>query len=291
MEYTTANKAKASFDDVYNAPTPHGYLDTMTGLGYQIGDQAKPFFTRAIDHIRTANRDQGHSTVLDLGCSYGIGSALVLHDCTYDSLAEFFKKGEGKDVDVCIAETTEWLARRRIQADVKCVGMDQADKAVHFGEQTGLLARGIAKNLETGETLTSEEESCIRQCNILFSTGAIGYVGPKTLSPILKLLGKAEPENVGPVIVATLLRMFDPNPIVSCFQEHNFRFEKLSVHPLPQRNFESKDEQQKTIQLLKERGIETDGLEETGVLYADVYVGARDSDFADFFKAVPNADH
>jgi hypothetical protein len=148
-----------------------------------------------------------------------------------------------------------------------------------------------SKNLETGETLSSEEESCIRHCDILFSTGAIGYVGPKTLSPILKLLGKADPENVGPIIVATVLRMFDPNPIVGCFQKHNFRFEKLSGHPLPQRNFETKDEQQRTIQLLKERGIETDGLEQNGVLYADVYVGGRDSDFDHFVKTVSNADH
>ena len=291
MEYKTANKATASFDDVYDAPTPHAYLEAMTRLGYRIGDQAKPFFTRAIDHMRRANLDQAHSTVLDLGCSYGIGSALVLHDCTYDSLADFFTEGDGSDVDVCIKETTEWLAQRRCHADVKCIGLDQAANAVRFGEQTGLLARGIAKNLEIGETLSSEEESCIRQCDILFSTGAIGYVGPKTLSPILKLLGKAEPENVGPIIVATVLRMFDPNPIVNCFQEHDYRFEKLSGPPLPQRNFETKDEQQRTIQLLKERGIETAGSEQTGALFADVYVGGRDSDFDHFVKAVSNADH
>lgn len=291
MEYTTANEAKASFDDVYNAPTPHGYLQTMDGLGYRIGDHAKPFFEKTLGHMRASNPDQYQPRFLDLGCSYGIGSALLIHGCSYQSLSEFFLRQPDRDFENCVSATQDWLDERSIRSDAECVGLDQAANAVRFGERTGLLARGIVSNLEEGDSFSSDEESCIRRCNILISTGAIGYVGPKTLGPILRLLGKATPENVGPLIVATVLRMFDPTLIQECFREHGFAFEKVSDKPLPQRKFESEEEQADTIALLKKRGISTTGLEETGVLYADVYAGAREPDFSDFATTLESVAH
>lgn len=290
MEYKTVNKAKASFNEIYNAETPHAYLETMTDLGYRIGDLATPFFEKALGHLETINRTQIQPAILDLGCSYGIGSALLLHDSNYDSLSEYFEKDNSGNVDQCVLEASEWFAKRRCHPGVKCIGMDQASHAIDFGERTGLLEQGIAKNLEKGEKLTSEEESWISKCNLMVSTGAIGYVGPETLSPILTLLGKATPEFVGPVIVTTVLRMFDTDRIASCFQDHDFRFEKVSTRPLAQRNFESEEEQERTMSLLKERDFETNGLESTGVLYADVYAGARDPDFEEFFDAVSKAE-
>tara|TARA_A100001037_G_scaffold303183_1_gene336582 strand:+ start:3053 stop:3919 length:867 start_codon:yes stop_codon:yes gene_type:complete len=286
MQYTIANKAKASFDDVYNARTPHAYLAKMAGLGYRIGDHATPFFSRAINHARRSNGPQGSPTILDVGCSYGIGSALVLHQTNYDSLSAFFTSEESESVDACIARATEWLAQRRSQPDVKCIGLDQAKNAVAFAKAVGLVEQGIAKNLEAGDTLSTEETASIQQCNLLFSTGVIGYVGPKTLAPVLAQLGKATQENVGPFIVTTILRMFDPSSIMTCFQEHGFRFERLSHRPLPQRNFESPEEQQQTLAILKQRGIATDELEDNGQLYADIYVGARKADFVEFTAAL-----
>ena len=285
MQYTIANKAKASFNDIYNAPTPHAYLAKMTRLGYRIGDYATPFFSRAIDHAQRRNGPLGSPTILDVGCSYGIGSALVLHQTNYDSLSAFFTSEETESVDACIARTTQWLSRRR-PTDAKCIGLDQAKNAVAFAKAVGLVEQGITKNLEDGETLSDEESTHIQRCNLLFSTGVIGYVGPKTLSPVLAQLGEATPENVGPLIVTTILRMFDPSPIITCFQEHGFRFERLWHPPLPQRNFESTEEQQQTLALLKQRRVNTDELESTGQLYADIYVGARPADFVEFTAAL-----
>ncbi len=50
MDYTTANEAKASSDDVYNALTPHGYLQAMDVLGYRIGDHARTEISLDLTH-------------------------------------------------------------------------------------------------------------------------------------------------------------------------------------------------------------------------------------------------
>ena len=286
MDYEKANEAKASFDDVYNSPTPHAYLSEMHRHRYRIGDHAAPFFRQALDYFRHVNGSSTTPRLLDLGCSYGIGSALVSHRCTFASLSEFMSQTDADSVASCIDQSRGWFTAQREELPVTCIGMDQATNAIHFAERCGLLEAGIAKNLEDGEKLNPEEQALIRRSHLFMSTGAIGYVGPKTIAPILQHLGQENRELVGPFAVNTMLRMFDPAPIRKCFEENGFRFERLPITPLPQRNFESEDEQKNTLVVLENRGIDTTGLEAEGTLYADLYVAAREADLEDFAEAL-----
>ena len=96
--YETANDAKASFDDVYTAPTPHGYIAAMAKNGYQIGEQARPYCVAAANLLRARNGDAWPVQMLDVGCSYGIGSAFVKYKCSFDEMVAFFATRENTGV-------------------------------------------------------------------------------------------------------------------------------------------------------------------------------------------------
>ena len=278
MKYDSANEAKATFDDVYHSNTPHAYFREMDRLKYEIGEQAKPYFLAAIDHLRTSNQGKLPPRLLDLGCSYGVGSALVKYDCTYRELSRFFDQEAPRDLRGCVESTRHWLQGRDAHADLECIGLDCSRQAIGFAEEAGLLCSGIARNFENEEEPSAAEQFIMRNCNILTSTGAIGYVGDKTLSIILEQLGKSFPENAAPFFVVTILRMFDPSPIRSCFESFRYRFNRVPGVQLRQRHFADDDEQSQTIDVIRKRGLNPEGLETEGMLYADLYVGAASSD-------------
>jgi hypothetical protein len=290
MKYDSANEAKATFDDVYHAATPHAYFGEMDRHQYEIGEEAKPYFRAAIEHLEAANQGHLPPRMLDLGCSYGVGSALVKYDCTYRELSAFFHNEAPQEYDACVEATRDWLQPRDAHGDLECVGLDCSGEALSFAEDAGLLCSGIASNFEAGEVPNAGETSIMRSCNLLTSTGAIGYVGEKTLSVILAQLGKAYPENAAPFVVVTILRMFDPSPIQHCFESFRYRFEQVPGVLLRQRHFADENEQAQTIEVIRKRGLDPDGLESEGTLYADLYVGASPSDFEDLFNRLSKVD-
>ena len=288
MDYDTANEAKATFDEVYFSPTPHAYFLEMDRHQYAIGEEAKPYFQAAVRHLQSENSDGLQPRVLDLGCSYGVGSALLKHDLGYRDISGFFANEAPLDRAECVKIASRWISDRTACPDMEFVGLDCSSPALEFAESVGLLRHGIAKNFEEGAKATEAELSKIRGCNLLFSTGAIGYVGERTLSVILGELGRAHPENVSPYVVVTVLRMFDPRPIANCFESFRYRFERVPGVRLRQRRFTDPNEQRETISLLRKRDIDTEGWEDEGWLYADLYVGARRADFDPLYEAIGN---
>jgi len=282
MTYNTANEAKATFDDLYTTPTPHNYLSAMAKHGYAIGEEAKPYFQSVVRLLREQNDDEQPVQMLDLGCSYGIGAALVKHQLSFFDVMDFFKNEAPRAYDPCIKSTRRWLEARDDSSDVACVGADSSEEAIKFGTESGLLDHGIARNFEKNQEATPEEIRLIENCDLLTSTGAIGYVGEKTLSVMLRHLGKAEPDRDGPYAVVTILRMFDPAPIRKTFERFGLEFGIVPSIHLRQRCFADKGEQDETLSLLEARGVSPAGLEEEGILYADLYVGAP----ADRFTAL-----
>lgn len=288
MKYESANEAKATFDDVYHAPTPHAYFGEMDRHQYEIGEQAKPYFLAAIEHLKAVNQGGLPPRMLDLGCSYGVGSALVKHDCGYRELSNFFNGETPRDYAACVRATRDWLRPLDAHPDLECIGLDCSDQALRFAEEAGLLSFGIARNFEEGEAPDAQERSIMRSCNLLTSTGAIGYVGEKTLSVILQQLGRAYPENAAPFAVVTILRMFDPRPIQNCFESFRYRFERVPGVCLRQRHFADAREQARTVNCIRQRGLDPGNRESEGTLYADLYVGAAPADFDDLAAKLSN---
>src|SRR5260370_26229501 len=66
---------KADFSDIYTQPDPREYYRTLHALDYQVRQQAVPVFRAVLAASRRAGRTR---TVLDLCCSYGVNSAMLL---------------------------------------------------------------------------------------------------------------------------------------------------------------------------------------------------------------------
>ncbi len=76
---------KVALDHIYTQTDPRGYFGTLRDLDYVIPQMANPHFARLLDELR---RSVGSNplTVLDLGCGYGVNSALLRCDATMDEL-------------------------------------------------------------------------------------------------------------------------------------------------------------------------------------------------------------
>ncbi len=272
--FTSENEAKADFDSVYTAPTPHAYIATMAETGYEIGERARPYCCAAVDLIQEQNGLAWPTQLLDVGCSYGIGSAFVKYNCGFDELVAFFGSRAPMAYGAACEATRQWLNVTPPGYDVRCVGLDSSRQAIRFAVDAGLLDGGLAKNFEAGESPSPSNRQWFRGCNLLMSTGAIGYVTERTLDWVLADLGKSHSGSFGPIAVMTILRMFDSESIGDCFESNGYAFRQVPGVCLPQRNFASDDERRGVLEVLHDRAIDTALWEDKGKLAADLFVAA-----------------
>ena len=277
MTYEEENKAKATFDEVYVQPTPHAYVQKMASHGYQIGEQARPYCFEATQLLNELNSDAWPVQMLDLGCSYGMGSAFLKYGCSFEEIVAFFASRAPDELAACAEVTRMWLNVAPPACDVRCVGLDSSEPAVSFALKAGLLDGGIAKNYEDPSVQPSKMDiEWFRSCNLLVSTGAIGYVTQETLRKVLPHLGKDHPTKHGPFAVVTILRMFETEPIVSCFEEAGMKMVRVPGSCLPQRNFADDAERDGIISVLHNQHVDTLGFEDEGKLFAELYVAAAE---------------
>jgi len=281
MSYNTANEAKTTFDDVYTAPTPHAYIAAMAKNGYEIGEQARPYCTAAAELLREHNGEAWPVQMLDVGCSYGIGSAFVKFGCSFDEMVAFFLARAPKEYHAACEAMRMWLNIAPPACDVRAVGLDNSKSAIRFAVDAGLLDGGVVRDFEAPNASLSEDECAwFRSCNLLISTGAIGYVTDRTLGAVLRHLGKDYPGDFGPFAVVTILRMFPSAPIEAVFEEHGLSFGAVPGVRLPQRRFTDGAERRKVLSLLHDRGIDTREWEDRGKQYADLYIAAPAKQFS-----------
>ena len=275
-DYEEQNRVKASFDAAYTAPTPHRYLHNMTAVDYRMADHMNPFLSAVVDASVTPAEPV---RVLDLGCSYGVSGALLKTDCSYQELAEFFRHEASSEYSSCVVESRRWLESHTAREDVELVGFDSSVEAVRFATASGMIDEGIARNLEENESqLTEDERSLIRQCDVLLSTGVIGYITDKTVSPILDEFGHDARSTLGAVAVMSVLELFDPEPIAESFAEHGYRFGQLPVR-MAQRRFADEEEREGVLETLRDRGEPTGVQESEDRMFASLCVAAQPESF------------
>ena len=285
MSFDTVNEAKANFNDVYTAPTPHAYIASMAKNGYEIGEQARPYCTAAAELLSEHNGDVWPVQMLDVGCSYGIGAAFVKYGCSFDEMVAFFSSRAPSEYRAACEAMRMWLHIAPPVCDMRVVGLDSSESAVRFAVDAGLLDGGIARDFEQATVAPSEDEiAWFRSCNLLISTGAIGYITERSLDVVLRHLGKDHPGCVGPFAVVTILRMFDSSPIEAVFEEHGLTFGAVAGARLPQRRFADVEERQKVLSLLYDRGIDTCEWEREDKHYADLFIAAPPQQFSQLLE-------
>ena len=177
--------------------------------------------------------------------------------------------------DAACEVTRMWLNIAPPACDLRAVGLDRSEPAIRFATDAGLLDGGIARDFEQPDASPTDDECAwFRSCNLMISTGAIGYVTARTLDVVLRQLGRNYPGHFGPLAVVTILRMFDSSPIRAAFERHGLTLGRVQGVRLPQRRFADEEEQRCVLSLLHDRGIDTREWEDRGKHYADLYVAA-----------------
>jgi len=285
LKYQTENEVKANFDDVYVDPTPHNYIAMMAKSGYEIGEQARPYCIAAADLLRDHNKNAWPVQMLDIGCSYGMGSAFVKYGCSFDEMVAFFATRAPRELYAAAEATRAWINVTPQPYDVRCVGLDSSEPAINFAMRAGLLDGGITSNFENGAVAPNpEERSWLRSCNLLISTGAIGYVTDRTINLIAHHAGQDHPGEFGPLGVFTILRMFDFAPIKKAFEKHGYWFGKVPEVMLPQRRFADDAEENAVLKILHEKGIDTTEWEDRGKQFAELFIAARPAHYAELME-------
>jgi len=275
ITFEKINDAKANMDDVYDQSDPRAYFRELHKLDYAIPDNAKPIFQKLIHHLQKCRDDTVN--VLDLGCSYGVNAALLKHDL---SMEELYDHWDQKDLIEATSEQVLTHDRRFLDnldeaEDISVIGLDQADAAISFAKDSGLLDKGITANLEA-EPLSTLEKKELAPVDLMISTGCVGYMTEKSFENLLPAVTQGQQ----PWIANFVARMFPFDTIEETLSDWGYVTEKLEGRVFDQRHFASTEEQEQVIDQLSTQGIDPTGKETEGHLLAEFYLSRPASEVA-----------
>ena len=274
--FEESNEAKADMDYIYDQPDPRAYFHQLQKLDYAIPGIAKPIFQKLISHLQ---RQRSHAVhVLDLGCSYGVNAALLKHDLSMPELYEHWGQKElveatPEEVVACSQRFFDNLGKH---PDISVTGLDQAESAVAFAKEAGLLDEGLAVNLET-ESLPEAAKANLAQVDLMISTGCIGYLTEKSFERLLPAVTQGQSPWIGNFV----LRMFPFDSIEETLQDWGYMTEKLEGRTFVQRHFASAKEQDQVLEQLRKRGIDSAGKETEVHLLAEFYLSRPATEVAE----------
>lgn len=266
-QFDDINDAKVDMDHIYNEPDPRAYFSELRKLDYRIPGVAKPIFAKLIAALRL--RRGGRVHLLDVGCSYGVNGALLKHDLSMPDLYDHWTRRElaRATPDEVIAYDRRYFGSIHEARDVEMIGLDQAEHAVAFAKEIGLIDEGIVANLEE-QPLPTTAEPDLEAVDLVTSTGCVGYVTEKSFNRLLPVVTQGET----PWIANFVLRMFPFDSIEETLSAWGYATEKLEGQTFVQRQFASNHEQQQILDELRTRGIDPAGKESAGELHADFYL-------------------
>lgn len=264
--FQTANRAKANLDHIYTEPDPRAYFTTLVEHDYSIPDEARPVFAKLIE--ARAALSELPVTMVDVGCSYGVNAALQHDDLSFAALADRWSRPELADLerDELLEVDREFFANLPTTHKLRVVGVDSSAAALDYATEAGLLAHGIARNLEE-EALSPEDRDALSDCDIITSTGAVGYVGPKTFDKLI-----AASAGDAPWLANFVLRMFSFDDVADGLESLGYETRKLEGRTFPQRRFLSGEERDGALETLHGMDVDTHGKEDAGHYHAELFI-------------------
>jgi len=270
------NEAKVNMDHIYDHNDPRAYFRELKRLEYVIPSTAKPIFQKLISRRREHQDDT--IQLLDLGCSYGVNAALLKHDLSMPELYEHW--GQERFVDATPKEVVDhdrrYFSDLEEPENIEVFGLDVAENAVVYAEQSGLLNGSLAVNLET-EPLSETAAEELSEVDMVMSTGCVGYVTEKSFNHLLPAVTQGQPAWMANFV----LRMFPFDAIEETLGDHGYITEKLEGQTFRQRQFSSAEEQQQVVEQLHEKGIDPTGKEMDGHLIAEFYLSRPANEVAE----------
>jgi hypothetical protein len=207
-------------------------------------------------------------TVVDVGCSYGVNAALLRCDATLDELYDRYGRAARATPgrDELVADDRAFFRARRDPESVRFVGLDSSEPALAYALDAGLLDDAVHADLER-TAATEDQRARLAEADLVISTGCLGYVGERTIRQVAEAAG----HRARPWMAHFVLRMFSYDPIAESLSE--LGYETVHIEGLfKQRRFASAHEQALVLDNLSAAGIDPQGLETDGWMYAQLHL-------------------
>lgn len=272
------NSTKANFDAIYRYPDPREYFRVLCGLDYVIPELAKMPFHGILRALRAKKKRR--LKIADLGCSYGINTALLRYPLDIRRLAMRYVGYEMQHMNpVDLAELDKnyfrsWPSKN----DDMFIGIDTSKPAIEYALRSGLIDGAVTTNLENCDP-APDELPLLRGLNLIISTGCIGYTTEKSLQRILMAQREGASQ---PWVASLVLRMFPYDAIADTLSHFGLVTEKLGGVTFVQRRFHSEAEYNGTIQSLEKMGIDPTGKESEGLFHAELYLSRPRADAEEY---------
>jgi hypothetical protein len=271
--FATINRSKADFSSIYVQPDPRAYFRQLGGLDYIIPHLAQPIIAQLVES--RACSEARPVTVLDLGCSYGVNGALLKYGLSFNTLhkrytSRGFDRFHGEDMlEYDRSFYASWPAR----PDVRVIGLDASQPAVHYAESVGAVDCGIAADLEAG-SVPADVADRLAGVDLIMSTGCVGYVTARTFERLMACAGNGK----APWVASFVLRMFDYQGIAQVMKRRGLVTERFEGATFIQRRFRDAEEMETTVRQLEARDIDCTGKEADGLLHAELFVSRPSSE-------------
>jgi SAM-dependent methyltransferase len=258
---------KADFDRIYHCADPREYFRVLCGLDYVIPDLTKDIFRSLLDHCNREGRDS--RKVIDLGCSYGINSALINYPVDLHRLSQRYASPEMQRLssnDLIKLDKryfSAWPKRKKVHF----VGVDTSVAAVSYAKDVGLLSAGVTSDLEASDPKHTEV-AALDGADLVISTGCVGYITARSFIRIIE----CQSGGSLPVFASFALRMFPYDEIAAALSAYGMVTEKLEGVTFIQRRFSSSTEFNAAIDRLERCGIDPTGKEADGLMHAELFV-------------------
>jgi SAM-dependent methyltransferase len=239
----------------------------LGGLDYIIPHVAQPVIAQLVE---SCGRARGKPiTVLDLGCSYGLNGALLKYGLSLGMLhkrytSRAFERARGEElIEFDRSFYASWPAR----TDVRVIGLDSSQPAVHYAESVGAIDLGIVADLES-EPVRDDFAEELARVDLIVSTGCVGYVTAQTFETLLSCAGR----RTVPWVASFVLRMFDYQDIAQVMKRRRMATEQFEGATFIQRRFRDREEMATTLRELEARDIDCAGKEADGLFHAELFV-------------------
>ena len=260
---------KVSLDHLYEQDDPRPYFAALRDLDYVIPQLAKPYFAKLVEEHRETT-SVAVPTVVDVGCSYGVNAALLRCDVTLDELYErYADPGRASLGRAALVADDRDLVRAACFPDrVRIVGLDASAPALAYALDAGLVDAAVRADLERHEPTPAQARELAR-ADLVVSTGCVGYVTSRTLRRIAEASVRAG--RPLPWMAHFVLRMFPYAPVAESLAELGYTTVQIGG-VFKQRRFASARERSGVLDGLVAAGIDPEGLEADGWLYAELHL-------------------
>lgn len=251
MSTETETPGKKDFSDLYTAADPRPYMRYFADQDYRVLASGAELVRRVIDAIG----DPG--SLVDVCCSYGQDAALLNHQLSGPELfAHYTAAGVDRlsREDLLARDHSFFSAARRADA-LTVLGLDASGPAVGYGLDAGLLADGVAADVEAEAEV---DLSPLAAAGGVMVTGGIGYVGPRTFTRLLDACSGR------PWVAGMVLRWVDLEPLAEALRGRGYRVQVADGAPVVQRRIADALERTAMLDRLRALGREVGPIESGG---------------------------